>query len=946
MTSDDNGETWTAQNGPTGSLLDVCWASDINLLCAVGDNCIWTSPTGLAGTWTSRTPAAANEVWVSVVRAVYLAKFITVSATQTSAAVAIGSSSDGITWVSKTASGNKKWQALAVSEVLGTVVAVARETGGDLFMSSEDGNTWTGRTPPHSEQWRSVVRSETRGRFVAVGEVDECAYSTDGHTWVTGGDPTDGVGPFALAEHNGTIVGVGGEDVRRVIISIDGGTSWFFSRSSLTGITRGALNSVAVTHAINARVGEVIYIAPAHPADIVLARLQNTDKSGASISASLIDIVGIGTTLKNDVGASYTMTFIVESAQNLKTWLETEIYLPLQWYQVPSAGKYSVHRSSLPSAPVATISHDDIISNGGQVALNWDDNFRTSVINFVVYQYDFDEITGQFKKTSAPFQDATSVANGKAPLIISSKGLKVRLAGTQDLISTVANNIIARYRWGAPLIRSRVFLQKNLLEPGDIIALTTSLLPNPDTLARGLTGQVMEVLNRGIVFDQGYVDLTLIWAAWKANAIPAGVTVADIMAADSSPRNIYPAGDAARYFWILPATGDKVYRSRRTSPGSGSFGVWEEMAIPAGNWARFGGSNTNAGQCLIFGTDAFIASKLLLSGADPLSTVDEPWVKYAVPEILHGEGGLIEPTDVAFWTPSNPSTTPLAAINGSTLYAGLSMLNYPSSTYPTKYETWGGFTNALPAGTWNKILGANGTGSGSGGYEREVLMIGTGTNVARWSDFYNDNAWVMRICPDGDWKDIDCDQGDICLIVGGPAGPNYIMGSIDFFNTFTAITPPSGYIPSSRPRVVFDPNMYNLAGGDAGTFVITGVTVNGISSVVLVPVTGGGAFLTPIVATLPSVPSGAVWTASARNFVFAGHLIVGTANGVTYLLSNPETANAGTAATYDDWEVRTLSQPPFAITTIDTFGIKGSLTADSIRKRRRPIHQVYGRPAY
>lgn len=380
----------------------------------------------------------------------------------------------------------------------------------------------------------------------------------------------------------------------------------------------------------------------------------------------------------------------------------------------------------------------------------------------------------------------------------------------------------------------------------------------------------------------------------------------DVMYSDSSP---YVSGNPSRYFWILTA-GGLLYRSERVTPTSGAFQVWEAMALPSGNWSRFTVSN-NYGECVLFGSDAFIATKELPSSGDPDAGEDKAWIKYDVPVPLLG-GGRCQPADVNFWSPSNPTSiisAALAVTPSTTMYGG-----HPDITNDiapdSVYDDWETYSNTLPAGTWNRILTHNGFGAAA--FRRNVLIVGNGATIRRWYDDYNDNSWVSVSCPSGNWVDVARSTGDDIVAVGLSTGANQIMRSLDGAQTWAAITPPTGWT-ARNPRIIFDPNMTVAADSTTGTYVIVGGTISGVDAIVMIPRTGTPSLLTPVVATLPSLPSGYTFTAVARNFTTTGILVVGKAPSVDPLiLSNPETGTAGTSATYHDWEVRTLLQTPFA----------------------------------
>lgn len=378
---------------------------------------------------------------------------------------------------------------------------------------------------------------------------------------------------------------------------------------------------------------------------------------------------------------------------------------------------------------------------------------------------------------------------------------------------------------------------------------------------------------------------------------------ADIMYSDSSPRE---GTVASRYFWILDGVSQALYSSRRAHPNSGAFGVWQSVSIPAGQWLQLAGNaNSDIGLTGCFGADAKIMTKNLpLTNSD---TTDYPWTSYSIPTPMHGGVPIIGMSDVDFWTPDITAT--VAVINDSNVICAGKSSN-PSAG--ATYEVWDSATNTPPAGTWNKLWGKI---SNTLGDYHNALLIGTGATFYRFYEAsYADTAWMPFPCPSGTWVDITAGPSDdyaFCVGIGADAA---CANKAYPFEALTAFAMPAGWT-GINPRVVYDPNMYNVdpGGGIDGTYIIVGGEIAGVSVVVCVPIRGSGSLLNaPIVATLPSVPADVKWRAIACNQVFEGVLIVGdSATDGICILSNPETSTAGTPDTYNDWTLKTLAEAPF-----------------------------------
>jgi len=116
-----------------------------------------TSTDGI--TWTSRTSAADND-WYSVTYGNGL--FVAVSGTGLGNRVM--TSPDGVTWTSRTSAVDNDWRSITYGNEL--FVAVGYDGTGNRVMTSPDGFTWTIRTSAADNNWSSVTYSN--GLFVAV----------------------------------------------------------------------------------------------------------------------------------------------------------------------------------------------------------------------------------------------------------------------------------------------------------------------------------------------------------------------------------------------------------------------------------------------------------------------------------------------------------------------------------------------------------------------------------------------------------------------------------------------------------------------------------------------------------------------------------------------------------------------------------------------------------
>jgi hypothetical protein len=155
-------------------------------------------------TWTEQTPASATVDWSAIAFGSNV--FVAVGASGSNRCM---TSSDGVTWTTRSPTANSDWAAITWGDSAGRFVAVATSTdtvewhgvafGNGVYvavghngtnarvMTSSNGNSWTARTASATTTLFNAV-CFGNGLFVAVGEVagtDAIMTSPDGITWTT-----------------------------------------------------------------------------------------------------------------------------------------------------------------------------------------------------------------------------------------------------------------------------------------------------------------------------------------------------------------------------------------------------------------------------------------------------------------------------------------------------------------------------------------------------------------------------------------------------------------------------------------------------------------------------------------------------------------------------------------------------------------------------------------
>ena len=156
-----------------------------NLFVAVsGSSAAASSTDGI--TWTTRT-LPSSSAWNAVTVNPNTGIFVAVAGGAASTVAA--SSTDGITWVARTLP-SASWYTCTVNPTTGIFVALSRAS--TVAASSTDGFTWTARTLPFTSSfWDAVAVNPNTGIFAAVAQGTDAASSTDGITWVARTMPTN-----------------------------------------------------------------------------------------------------------------------------------------------------------------------------------------------------------------------------------------------------------------------------------------------------------------------------------------------------------------------------------------------------------------------------------------------------------------------------------------------------------------------------------------------------------------------------------------------------------------------------------------------------------------------------------------------------------------------------------------------------------------------------------
>lgn len=247
LSTSTDGITWSAvaamplQGGSAAGWDNIIWngtqfvafprGSSPTIVAKSNDGTTWT-PSTIVG-----TPSFGCVAWNGTV-------FV---ATPFSAGSSFWTSPDGVTWTTRAAgAGSQTW--VMVRWLNGRFVAIADSVS--FVLTSTDGITWASRTLPVATTWRAVTYSTGNMTYMLVGNGTSVALSDDlGVDWWTPTDPLPASASWRNAFSRDSSVYLFADTSNAMLLSIGGGTTPGEIQSSpIAGIsaTWAGINSVAM----------------------------------------------------------------------------------------------------------------------------------------------------------------------------------------------------------------------------------------------------------------------------------------------------------------------------------------------------------------------------------------------------------------------------------------------------------------------------------------------------------------------------------------------------------------------------------------------------------------------------------------------------------------------------------------------------------------------------
>lgn len=240
--------------------------------------------------------------------------------------------------------------------------------------------------------------------------------------------------------------------------------------------------------------------------------------------------------------ADNQMDFFVDASENAKTFVESNIYLPMGAYSVTRQGRCSmgINRPPIADEALTILSADNILEpdNITQVRATNQRKFW----NDIIFNFDFDD-SGNPASVFENF-DGTSfnLIGLRQQLPIDAPGSRTSL-GAADQFQKRSDLMLTRFSRGAAQITLKTdWGTGNQIEAGDIVALKDDgslQITNFATGERNNDFQLYEVINRTLQIRTGDCDLTLINGIQSKEADRYGVIApSSIVGVGSTGTNI------------------------------------------------------------------------------------------------------------------------------------------------------------------------------------------------------------------------------------------------------------------------------------------------------------------------------------------------------------------------------------------------------------------------
>lgn len=347
-------------------------------------------------------------------------------------------------------------------------------------------------------------------------------------------------------------------------------------------LARGLWGTPVQQHHTGAEVREVMPIAwdDAKADDPVLKYLPWTSDHPIDIALQIITSTGAGTngpydTLPARWGMGVPVTYldleeiervrdreipwlrvagVVTEPVDLREWLAREIYQVFGLFAVSKLnGVYSIRRLAppMPLDEPAELSHREMVT-----APQWDSNLA-NVVGQVIYRFDHDPLAGEHRDAhQTVFQEAQALYNGVFGTVERESSLL--RSGAAGRVPSFPHLPGGAHAWAAdqtgwwqawwerppPVIDVRCTWEQHLLEPGDLVSLSSSVLPDTEAGSLGINWKTCVVIGKKPNDAQGFVDLQLLQMGLHSSGLRHIAPSARVVSWDEKEQTLIVEADA------------------------------------------------------------------------------------------------------------------------------------------------------------------------------------------------------------------------------------------------------------------------------------------------------------------------------------------------------------------------------------------------------------------
>ncbi len=349
------------------------------------------------------------------------------------------------------------------------------------------------------------------------------------------------------------------------VISYTGVTATDF-----TGCVRGELGTVPVVHELEVETRNLVVL-EGNGVDLALQIMTSTGlgtngpfdvlpaSAGLAIDESLIDVAKFISERQKWL-LFFSFRFELSEAEEGKKFIESELFRFMNSYPIINNNgqiSFKVYTPPLPTATTQEFTDANLV--GAPV---WTGNILARYFfNEVDLSFDFDFRTGEFVSRTFYEDSNSQVKYGQTKTLpLKSRGMRTSVT-TLKIIDRFPLRVFKRFANPSPILRAKTFFSERLVEPGDVVRLTSSKIPNLQTGKRGVVAELVEVVRIAPNWTDGSQGLLLLNTGFSAGRKYAAISPS------SAPPVNFPNFAAA-----TPAEKNYAFISQEVSPTVGIMG--------------------------------------------------------------------------------------------------------------------------------------------------------------------------------------------------------------------------------------------------------------------------------------------------------------------------------------------------------------------------------------